>query len=177
MKKGSKKMDTKKRMLLLAILCIIIISIHISHDLSPSEAFYDNGTTNNKSTDWICNNIKLVQVTPKGTLINNTSPEIIAYFAHSNKYWAKNPICIEFNVVDVTGNPSIHIADGENSFQKSLASANESHVKIKIGNTISWWIGNTEQPSTNFSMNDCYIRFLIPENNSLTYNDFKIYPT
>lgn len=58
------------------------------------------GTSGNKSRDWVCNNMSLVQITPNGTVINNTSPERIAYMAHSDDYWAKSPLCIEFNGLD-----------------------------------------------------------------------------
>ena len=39
---------------------------------------------------------------------------------------------MEFNVVNVVGNPTIHIYDGNNSFYGNLSKAKGAHVKIYV---------------------------------------------
>ena len=167
-------MNSKKILIvLICILAIFVICISISN-LNQNISFNDVGTANNKTNDWISNNISLVKVTEYGTEINNTSPKNIAYFAHSDEYWAKAPLCIEFDVVNTTGKPIIHIFDGKNDFQGELAPANGSHVKILIDKNVRCWIGNDEQTSLNQPLDKCYIRFLVPPESSITYKNFKI---
>lgn len=167
-----------KKIILIVVVCIIAfgaIYLYAGNYINSNDTFYDMGTSANKNTDWVCNNISLVQINPNGTLINNTSPEKLAYVAHSTDFWVKTPLCVEFNVSSVTGNPIIHIYDGKNSFYGHLNKSGGCHIKILVNNTISWWIGDIEQTPSNFSMDKSYIRFIVPSNASIEYNDFKIY--
>ena len=172
-------MDFKKIILILGV-CIIVIGaiLYAGYHINSNKGFYDMGTSSNKTNDWICNNVSLVQITPNGTLLNNTSPEKLAYIAHSTDFWVHNPSCVEFNVVNVVGNPTIHIYDGNNSFYGNLSKAKGAHVKIYVNDTISWSIGDKEQTPLNKSVtinNNCYVRFVVPHNSVIKFNDFKIY--
>lgn len=167
----------KKTILVGLIVILIVFSIFVMYDKIPGQQdinFNDSGTSYNKNTDWITNNKSSVQISENGTIINNTSPDKVVYFAHSDFYWADTPLCIEFDVVDVVGTPFIHIFDGKNNFKGNLSTANGSHVKIQIKDGISWSINGNMQTPFKQNMGECYIRFVVPTNNSLTYKNFTI---
>lgn len=171
-------MDLKRKLIILGLIVVILISaayVGLSV-IKQNNTFIDKGTSDNKNTEWICNNNSIVQISGNGTTINNTSPNNVAYSARSGDYWAEKPFNVEFDVIGVMGNPYIHIFDGNNSFKGYLASANNSHVKIQVKQNITWFIGDKMQTPFNQSMGKCYIRFLVPQNTSITYTNFKIMP-
>ena len=167
-----------KAIIVVLIVLLIGLSIFVIYDKIPTGQqdinFNDGGTSYNKNTDWITNNKSFVQISENGTTINNTSPDKVVYFAHSDTYWAKKPLCIEFDVGEVVGNPFMHIYDGKNNFKANLSTANGSHVKIQIKDDISWSINGKMQTPFKQNMGECYIRFVLPKDNSITYKNFTI---
>ena len=172
-------MDLKLKTIIFGLVVIIVIFVAyfglstVQHD----STFSDAGTSYNKTTDWICSNKNVVQISENGTTINNTSPDNVAYVAHSGDYWAEIPLRVEFDVGNVVGDPYLQIVDEKNNFKGFLGSANNSHVKLQIkGDGIEWAIGNKMQAPFKHDMDKCYIRFVVPQNTSITYTNFKISP-
>lgn len=169
-------MGFKKKVLIILLVIVLIVVVYsvIGMGQNSTISFNDGGTSYNKSTDWIVSNKTAVHISDYGTTINNTSPNKVVYFAHSDSFWAERPLYVEFDVVDLVGDPFIHIYDGKSSFIGNLSEANGTHVKLQIDDDLSWSIDGKMQKPFKQNMGKSYIRFVVPANDSFTYKNFKI---
>ena len=143
--------------------------------------FYDPGLTGTRADwrDWNKNGTRTP--TNTGTVLECTSN--IMYMVHANAYGTtanvydyNAPYTVEFDVVSQTESPffQIYSADTTINYVKSLTTL--GHYKFTYdGETMNWWINDTEQTPDTVDLLNARIGFQIPPGKTLKFKDFMIY--
>lgn len=152
--------------------------------------FEDMGIEGNNCSDWKYLNDLKISVTDKGTVLINNGDSNAFYSANKPstsmdsfddlKDW--NPsYTVEFDLIS-DNNSSIQIVEDEDKFTtrtfEQLGVSSNSHVKlVNDGSTVKYYINGLSSPvyTSNITLNQTAVRFVIPPNGNLTYKNFTIY--
>lgn len=153
--------------------------------------FSDMGIKGNNSSDWHFLKSLKVSVTDKGTTLVNKGEGNTFYTVNKPSTSMENltdliewdaPYTIEFDLISCDNSSGILITDGVNGISKTfeqLGVTSNSHIKIvNEGSTVNYYVNGVNDPVYTYnekSVNQSAIRFVIPQDASLSYKNFTIY--
>ena len=143
--------------------------------------FYDPALTGS-TADWRNWNTNGTRTpTSTGTLLECTGTTY--YMVYANAYGTSGgvydynaPYTVEFDVVSQTNSPTFQLysADTEENFERELTVT--GHYKFSYdGESVSWWIGETEQTSETIELLNARAGFKVGVGRNLKFRDFIIY--
>jgi hypothetical protein len=143
--------------------------------------FYDPGLTGTRA-DWRnWNNNGTRTPTSTGTVLECTASANYMVFANAygttaNVYDYNAPYSVEFDLVSQTGSPYFQIYSADTGVDESKALSVTGHYKFTYdGETMQWWIGETEQEPDTVNLTNARIGFRVAPEKSLKFKEFKIY--
>ena len=143
--------------------------------------FYDPGLTGTRA-DWRnWNNNGTRTPTSTGTVLACT--ETVSYMVFANAYGTtanvydyNAPYTVEFDLVSQTESPYFQIYSADTGVDESKALSVAGHYKFTYdGETMQWWIGETEQEPDTVNLTNARIGFRVAPGKSLKFKEFKIY--
>ena len=143
--------------------------------------FYDPGFTGT-SADWRNWNQNGTRTpTSTGTLLECTGTTY--YMVYANAYGTSGgvydynaPFYVEFDVVSQVNGPSFQMysEDTQTNFEREITQ--NGHYKFAYdGETVRWWIGETEQTSEDVSLTNARVGFKVGVEKTMKFKEFMIY--
>ena len=143
--------------------------------------FYDPATTGTSADwrNWNQNGTRTPSST--GTVIESNGEGMYMLFANAygtsaNVYDYNAQFFVEFDVVSQTNSPKFqaYSTDEQTNFEVDLSQT--GHYKFSYdGETMQWWIGETEQTSETITLTNARVGFKIQEGRVLKFKEFMIY--
>lgn len=137
--------------------------------------FYDHGITSDYNNSWENTSSRLtVSRDTSGTLLSNSSGSNGFYICCRNII---APFCIEFNIISITGQSYVTF-DGTTSSKVRLDSrlSGGEAVRLEFADNVTKIYINDEYNAEFTTSSLKYTAFLLYNEASLKYSDWKVYP-